>query len=162
MTEKEALEKLRKDIHDLADQKQLLVLQVHELTVGKRVQEDRLQKARKEAAEVEIENADRVNKCLLKAQGILAGAAVKESESITKMQSLAKWEQELARKEQEQLELSFSIDNRLVELADERKKFGEEAGRVAREKYTSEVCAKKMLEVYKEAILTFNVGSAQH
>ena len=51
---------------------------------------------------------------------------------------------------------------KLIDGENLRKKFGEEAGRVAREKYTSEVCAKKMLEVYKEAILTFNVGSAQH
>jgi glycosyltransferase involved in cell wall biosynthesis len=33
-----------------------------------------------------------------------------------------------------------------------RKDFGEEAKRVARERYTSSVCAKKMLEVYGNAI----------
>ncbi len=35
-----------------------------------------------------------------------------------------------------------------------RKKFGEEAGRIAREKYTSKVCAKKMLEVYEQVLKT--------
>jgi glycosyltransferase involved in cell wall biosynthesis len=41
---------------------------------------------------------------------------------------------------------------KLVSDADLRTRFGEKAARVAREKYTSKVCAKKMLEVYKKAI----------
>ncbi len=44
---------------------------------------------------------------------------------------------------------------KLIDDEDLRKKFGEEAKRVAREKYTSSVCAKKMLEVYEK--LTSNV-----
>jgi glycosyltransferase involved in cell wall biosynthesis len=33
-----------------------------------------------------------------------------------------------------------------------RKKMGEESAKIAREKYTSKICADKMLEVYKNAI----------
>ena len=33
-----------------------------------------------------------------------------------------------------------------------RKNFGEAAKRMAREKYTSKVCAEKMIEIYKKAI----------
>ena len=44
---------------------------------------------------------------------------------------------------------------KLINDEDLRKKFSEEAKRVAREKYTAKVCAKKMLKVYKD--LTSNV-----
>jgi len=39
-----------------------------------------------------------------------------------------------------------------------RKKFGEEGKKVTREKYTSEVCAKKMLEIY-EKVIKYNLSS---
>jgi hypothetical protein len=123
MTEKEALEKLKKDILDLADQKQLLVLQVHELAMRKRVHEDRLQDAQKKATEIESDNAKRVEDCLLKVKLILTGAEAKESEFITKLQLLTKWEQELAEKEQEQKDLSISLVNRMVELAKDKESF---------------------------------------
>jgi 1,2-diacylglycerol 3-alpha-glucosyltransferase len=41
---------------------------------------------------------------------------------------------------------------KLIDDENLRKKIGEEAKKIAREKYTSEVCAKKMIEVYKRAI----------
>jgi 1,2-diacylglycerol 3-alpha-glucosyltransferase len=41
---------------------------------------------------------------------------------------------------------------RLIDSSDLRNKFGEEAKRIAKEKYTSIVCAKKMLEVYEKEI----------
>ncbi|MFH0929899.1 MAG: glycosyltransferase [Candidatus Moraniibacteriota bacterium] len=41
---------------------------------------------------------------------------------------------------------------KLIDDENLRKKFGEEAKRVAREKYTSLVCAEKMIEVYKKSI----------
>jgi len=41
---------------------------------------------------------------------------------------------------------------KLIDDENLRKKFGEEARRVAQEKYTSSVCAKKMLNAYAEAI----------
>ena len=41
---------------------------------------------------------------------------------------------------------------KLVENADLRKKFSENAKKIAREKYTSKICAEKMLKVYAEAI----------
>jgi len=41
---------------------------------------------------------------------------------------------------------------RLIENADLREKFSAEAKRLAREKYTAQVCAQKMLEVYEKAI----------
>ncbi|MFA6285274.1 MAG: glycosyltransferase [Parcubacteria group bacterium] len=44
---------------------------------------------------------------------------------------------------------------KLIEDESLRKKFGEEAKKVAREKYTSSVCAKKMIEVYENAISVF-------
>ncbi|OGI26271.1 MAG: hypothetical protein A3J76_04515 [Candidatus Moranbacteria bacterium RBG_13_45_13] len=50
------------------------------------------------------------------------------------------------------------FENAAQKLIDEenlRKKFGEEAKRIAREKYTSSVCAKKMLEIYEKAIAYF-------
>jgi hypothetical protein len=126
MTEQEALEKLKKDILELADQKQLLVVQIRELVIEKRVAEEYLRRTRKDASELEIENADRVKKCLLKVKHVLEGAEAKESDFITKLQTLKKWETELAEKEQEQKTLSLSLDNRMVELAGERKKFDEE------------------------------------
>jgi glycosyltransferase involved in cell wall biosynthesis len=46
---------------------------------------------------------------------------------------------------------------KLIDDENMRKKLGEEAGKVAREKYTAKVCAGKMIEVYKNAILTLNV-----
>ena len=126
MTDKEALEKLKKDVLELSDQKQLLVLQVHELTVNKRVQEDRLQKARKEATEIEIENADRIKKCLLKVKQVLEGAEAKESEFVTKLQGLKAWEVQLAEEERKQKDLQVSLDNRITGLAKDREKFEEE------------------------------------
>ena len=48
---------------------------------------------------------------------------------------------------------------RLKSLIDEenlRVNFGEEAKRSVREKYTSSVCAKKMLEVYEKTIKGFS------
>ncbi|MCX6766775.1 MAG: glycosyltransferase [Candidatus Moranbacteria bacterium] len=50
---------------------------------------------------------------------------------------------------------------KLIDDENMRKNFGEEAGRMARENYTAKVCAKRMLEVYTEAILTFNARKAQ-
>ncbi len=44
---------------------------------------------------------------------------------------------------------------KLIENESLRNKFGEEAKKVAREKYTSSVCAKKMVEVYENAISGF-------
>jgi 1,2-diacylglycerol 3-alpha-glucosyltransferase len=41
---------------------------------------------------------------------------------------------------------------KLIDDENLRKNFGEEAKKIAREKYTSEVCAKKMIEVYEKAI----------
>lgn len=41
---------------------------------------------------------------------------------------------------------------KLVNDKDLRKKFGETAGRIARLQFTAEVCAKKMLEVYKKCL----------
>lgn len=41
---------------------------------------------------------------------------------------------------------------KLIGDSELRKKMGEESARIAREKYTSRICAQKMLEVYKEAI----------
>lgn len=43
---------------------------------------------------------------------------------------------------------------KLIDNENLRKSFGEEAKRAAEEKYTSEVCAEKMLEVYEKAIET--------
>lgn len=45
---------------------------------------------------------------------------------------------------------------KLINDEDLRKKFSEEAKRVAREKYTSSVCAKKMLEIYEKALNDFS------
>ena len=45
---------------------------------------------------------------------------------------------------------------KLINDADLRKKFGEEAKRIARGKYTSRVCAEKMLKIYEGAIKTKN------
>ncbi|MFA6193307.1 MAG: glycosyltransferase [Parcubacteria group bacterium] len=41
---------------------------------------------------------------------------------------------------------------KLIDDEDLRKKFGEEGKRIAREKYTAKVCAKKMIDVYEETI----------
>jgi len=41
---------------------------------------------------------------------------------------------------------------KLIDDENLRKSFGEEAGRVAREKYTAKVCAEEMIEVYEKAI----------
>ncbi|MDD5489334.1 MAG: glycosyltransferase [Candidatus Moranbacteria bacterium] len=48
---------------------------------------------------------------------------------------------------------------KLIDNKELRKIFSEEAKRIAREKYTSSVCAKKMLEVYKQVISNGAVGS---
>ncbi|HRY82387.1 MAG TPA: glycosyltransferase [Candidatus Moranbacteria bacterium] len=45
-----------------------------------------------------------------------------------------------------------SAVEKLIEGKDLREKFGEVSARIAREKFTSSICAEKMLEVYKEAI----------
>lgn len=44
---------------------------------------------------------------------------------------------------------------RLIKNEDLRRQIGEAAKKVAQEKYTAEICAKKMLEVYEEAIKNF-------
>lgn len=41
---------------------------------------------------------------------------------------------------------------KLIRNEDLRKKFGETAKQIAKEKYTAEICAKKMIEVYEKAI----------
>jgi len=41
---------------------------------------------------------------------------------------------------------------KLISDIELRKRFGEASGKIARENFTSEVCAKKMLEVYQVAI----------
>ncbi len=43
---------------------------------------------------------------------------------------------------------------KLIDDEDLRKKFGERAGDIAREKYTARICAKKMLEIYEKAVRT--------
>ncbi|MDI6777611.1 MAG: glycosyltransferase [Patescibacteria group bacterium] len=48
-------------------------------------------------------------------------------------------------------EFSHAVQ-KLIDDENLRKNFGEKAGKIAREKYTSSVCAKRMLEVYKKAI----------
>ncbi len=42
---------------------------------------------------------------------------------------------------------------RLIDNAELRKKIGEQAGKVARENFTSDICVEKMLKVYREAIV---------
>jgi glycosyltransferase involved in cell wall biosynthesis len=41
---------------------------------------------------------------------------------------------------------------KLIEGENLRREFGEKAKKIAREKYASSVCAKKMLEVYEKSI----------
>ncbi|HLM83901.1 MAG TPA: glycosyltransferase [Candidatus Bathyarchaeia archaeon] len=55
----------------------------------------------------------------------------------------------------EDVESFGEVVQKMIDDEDLRKKFGEEARRVAREKYTSKVCAEKMLEVYEKAIAIF-------
>lgn len=42
---------------------------------------------------------------------------------------------------------------KLVNDSELRKKFSEESARIAREKYTSQICAEKMLEIYQDSIV---------
>lgn len=53
-------------------------------------------------------------------------------------------------------EFAYMI-TKLILDKDLRKKTGEESARIARENFTSEVCAKKMIEVYEEAIKNKNL-----
>jgi len=52
---------------------------------------------------------------------------------------------------EDEVEFGYAAQ-KLIDGENLRKKLGEEAQRVAREKYTAKVCAEKMLEVYKKAI----------
>lgn len=47
---------------------------------------------------------------------------------------------------------------KLINDEDMRKRFGEEAKRIAIEKYTSKVCAEKMLKIYEDAIAAKNIA----
>lgn len=125
MTEKEQLEKLKKEIQILSDQRHKLVQEIPEFEAKKKYAEISAKKAQERTAEIEKENEKSKNDCLEKMTAILASAEAKESQFTTKLQTLSQWEKELAQKEmdQEQKVLSLGLDSRMAELAKERKEF---------------------------------------
>ena len=46
----------------------------------------------------------------------------------------------------------ISVVKKLIENKELREKMAEESAKIAREKYTSKICAAKMLEVYTNAV----------
>jgi len=126
MTEREQLEKIKREVQALSDQRQLLLLQVHELEMKKKYADLASGEAVKKQAELEITIAGIEKDALEKAASITASAQVKESNATNFQKTLTHWEKELAQKEQDQFSLSKSLDNKMLELVDERKRFEKE------------------------------------